>query len=95
MTIPGKPLRSPWNLPLLTTSIYMYIAYGTVDNDGGSAINGYNVYFDDGMNGGLGLPIANALLITYDTSTLTTGLNYRVAYSAVNIMGEGPITDEV
>lgn len=41
---------------------------------------------DDGLSGSFSGPYANGLLLTYDTSALglTTGLTYKLAYSAVN-----------
>lgn len=57
----------------------------------------YNIYIDDGHDGAFTGPINNGLLTTYDTSllTLTTGLIYKLKYSAVNSEGEGPVSDVV
>ena len=53
---------------------------------------------DDGLDGAFTGPIANGpLLLTWDTSlrTVVTGRYYRFKYSATNIHGEGPTSEEV
>jgi hypothetical protein len=84
-TIPGKPTSAPSNVAASTTQSTIYITYGSVSDDGGSAITNYNIYIDDGQNGVLAGPYSNALLLTYNTaalSALTAGYIYRLAYSA-------------
>lgn len=58
----------------------------------------YNLYVDDGADGAFAGPYAVAPTIsTWDTSALPliTGLIYKFKYSATNIHGEGPLSDEV
>jgi len=80
-----------------TTRTTIYISYNSVQDDGGSAITKYNVYVDDGNDGPFSGPYDNGMLLTYDTGalSLTTGLTYRLKYSAVNSEGEGELSDEV
>lgn len=58
----------------------------------------YNIYMDDGLEGAFIGPIANGpTLLTWNTAlqTMVTGRVYRFTYSATNIHGEGPRSDEV
>ena len=81
------------NVVASTTKTDLYIEYDPVSNDGGSAITNYYIYIDDGMNGAYSAAADNNLLLTFNKNSLTSGLTYRVAYSAVNAQGEGPMSD--
>ena len=76
----------------------MFIEYDTVRQDGGSAITAYNMYIDDGLDGLFTGPIVNGVTLRSWNSTglsLVSGRIYRLKYSATNIHGEGPLSDEV
>lgn len=97
--MPDKPSTAPTNVAASTTATVINIVYNAlnIDQSGGSPITNYNVYIDDGNDGAFGAAISNTLATTYSTSalTLTAGKVYRFKYSAVNVEGEGPHSDEV
>ena len=95
-TVPSKPGLAPWNSG--STRSMIQVTYAEVLDNGGSAITVYNVYLDDGMDGPFSGPYPNGLSLTWDSTllpSLTTGLTYRLKYSAVNSEGESPLSDEV
>lgn len=98
--VPAKPPKAPINLPLQTTRSVIYLHFDQLapEDQGGSAITSYNFYIDDGADGPFGgqyqvLPS----LSTWDTSQLSlqSGRIYKFKYSATNVHGEGPLSDEV
>ena len=98
--LPAKPLTPPSNVATSTDRNTIYLSYDAlVDGaDGGSDILAYHIYMDDGADGDF-TDVDQLLALTWDTSslpdTLTTGAIYRFKYSAENIHGEGPLSDEV
>lgn len=94
--IPGKPSSAPQNIASQTTASVIYLQYGLLRDNGGSAITNYKIYMDDGLGGAYAAPVNNALLLTYNTGALSlvSGRTYRFKYSGVNSEGEGPTSDE-
>jgi len=69
--------------------------------DGGSPITNYNIYIDDGNGGSFQGPYSSGLATTWNSGLippnssllpLIAGKIYRVKYSAVNVQGEGPLS---
>lgn len=73
----------------------IHIEYDAVTDDGGSPVTSYNVYVDNGS--GTFTSYTNALATTYNTGSLglTAGTIYMFKYSAVNMVGEGPLSDDI
>ena len=99
--LPAKPSSPPSNVVGSTDRSTIYITYDALidGSDGGSPILNYNIYIDDGNDGDFtNVALNDPALLTWDTAgtvTLTTGEIYRLKYSATNIHGEGPLSDEV
>lgn len=98
-SVPAKPPSPPRNLPAQTDKTVIYVEYDELvdGDDGGSAITSHTLYIDDGNDGEFTGYSHGADQFTWDTSALTleTGLIYRLKYSATNVHGEGPLSDEV
>jgi len=101
-SVPPKPSAAPRNDALQTIRTQIFIEFDHLLNDGGEPITDYNIYIDDGSDGEFTGPYANGdTLTTWETSslpdtiTLTTGSIYKLKYSATNVHGEGPLSDEV
>ena len=97
--VPAKPPTAPRNLPLQTNRNVIFLEFDQLapEDQGGSAIFSYNIYIDDGADGPfVGPYTVLPSLTTWDTQSLilTTGLIYRFKYSATNIHGEGPLSEE-
>ncbi len=109
---PGKPPSAPKLVPEHSTRTEIVISPDPIiDNTGGSAITGYNVYVDDGNDGPFGGPYPATAESTpsppgppgttwrFSTAALpiapTTGKIYKFKYSAVNVAGESPLSDEL
>jgi len=69
--------------------------------DGGSPIINYNIYIDDGNGGSFKGPFVSGLSTIWNSGLippnsnalpLVAGKVYRVKYSAVNVQGEGPLS---
>ena len=58
----------------------------TTPNDNGSAITGYNLYRDGTLLSNLGV------VLTYSDSAVIGGTTYSYQVSAVNSLGEGPLS---
>jgi hypothetical protein len=90
------------NLPLAPASLTLtstaspaqIVASWTAPNQvNGDAIDGYNVYVDDGFGGPFSLVFAGPTQANMYQSTitgLTCGLRYSVQITAINSAGEGP-----
>ena len=98
--LPAKPLSAPANVAASTDRTTIYISFDALvdGNNGGSQILAYNIYMDDGMDGDF-VNVESQMDLTWNTAsigaTLTTGNIYRLKYSATNVHGEGPLSDEV
>ena len=99
--LPSKPTQPPTNVASSTDRTTIYISYAELIDgaDGGSPILSYNIYMDDGQDGDFTMvDQTDPDQLTWNTSeatlTLTTGAIYRLKYSATNIHGEGPLSDE-
>jgi hypothetical protein len=98
--VPSKPPHTPQNLPLQTNRNVIYVKFDQLlpEDQGGSVILNYNFYVDDGHDGSFAGPYnVLATSTTWDTSSLslTTGLIYKLKYSATNVHGEGQQSEEV
>ena len=100
--LPAKPPTAPRNVVSSTDRTTIYIEYDALvdGDDGGSAIEKYNIYIDDGMDGAFLLVTSQTPdQLTWTSSstslTLSSGLIYKLKYSAKNVHGEGPLSDEV
>jgi Fibronectin type III domain len=66
----------------------------TTPNDGGSPIQGYNIYRGT-SSGGESALVTNVQSNSYSDTTVTAGTTYYYEVTAVNGVGEGPASNEV
>ncbi len=92
MKLPEAPVDNPISTKN-TNKNQIEISYTGLVNNGGSSITNYILYIDDGNNGSFSTPINNDLNKTYLFIGLNTGQLYRIKYSAVNSIGEGPTSN--
>lgn len=84
---------SPTDIPISTSNTnknQIEITYDGNANNGGSPITNYYLYIDDGNGGNFSNAIDNLLNKSYTFTGLVTGKLYRIKYSALNVIGEGP-----
>ena len=99
--LPAKPPTPPKNVAASTNRSRINIEYNALIDgaDGGSPILKYNIYIDDGDDGDFSkVAENNPTVLTWNTPNtllLKTGAIYRFKYSATNIHGEGPLSEEV
>ena len=97
-SVPAKPPTAPISLEPATNRNTIFLAYEKLWDDGGAPILSYNIYMDDGIDGAFIGPLANGQnQLTWNTGmqSMLTGRVYRFTYSATNVHGEGPKSDEV
>ncbi len=68
------------------------LTWNTPDGDGGSPITGYKVYRGT-SEGSLALLATVGAVTSYTDGTVTNGQTYYYKVSAVNAVGEGPLSD--
>ena len=69
-----------------TDGVPIVIDWATPSSDGGSAITGYNLYRDGSLLSNLGV------VLTYSDSAVVGGTTYSYQVSAVNSLGESPLS---
>ena len=62
---------------------------------GYAAITGYNVYWDDSGDFTLRVALNSASITSYQEAGVTQGRPYKFKISAVNVYGEGPLSEPV
>ena len=94
---PSKPENPPRNDASLTTETEIHIEFDAVEDDGGSPITRYLIYYDDGLDGLFGSGVDNGLSLTYTYTgpPAVAGNTYRFKYAAENGQGVGEQSDEV
>ena len=102
--VPFKPWFAPRDrlAPYKTRSI-LSIEFDAVLETGGEPILEYKVYIDDGLDSDNFVPYTSGTSLQFSTSpfttagtlTLVTGRIYKLKYSATNVAGEGPLSEEV
>jgi hypothetical protein len=91
---------APTNLVRLhASSAFITIGWSQPNYNGGTGITSYKVYWDLASNGLTftlleNLELADSLLYTYQQG-LITGKTYRFKVSAVNWIGESPLSQEI
>ncbi|MFO7618971.1 MAG: fibronectin type III domain-containing protein [Thermoplasmata archaeon] len=90
VTAPSAPL----NLASITGSDYVRITWQQPESDGGSPLNGYRVYRGT-ESGALELLTVLGNVLSYNDTGVTSGSMYFYAVSAVNELGEGPLSNEI
>jgi outer membrane protein assembly factor BamB len=66
----------------------------TAPNDGGSPITGYRIYRATASGGETLLTSVNGSTLSFDDNTVSNGTKYYYQVSAVNVIGEGPRSNE-
>lgn len=64
----------------------------TVGFNGGSSITKYNIYYDNTGTFTLLAEHTDLVTLQYTLTSATTGKNYGFKVSAVNVVGEGPLS---
>lgn len=101
--VPLAPTRAPWDLTDQKSRTTIFIAFDAVLDNEGDEISAYTVYIDDGLDSDSFTAHVTDTSLAWDSSSsppggaliLTTGLIYRLKYSATNVAGEGPLSPEV
>ena len=95
---PGR-IDQPWYVA--STSFSMSLAFDKVSDDGGSPVSYYNLYVDKDTGSGYELITSyNGKSLEWtvdqaDESDLVTGNVYKFKVSAVNVIGEGELSNHV
>jgi len=86
-TVPGRPA---WDgTPAASGGVALAADFLPPDNDGGSAITGYNVYVNGEFDDALGA------VATDVEFAISPGATYELAIAAVNAVGVGPLLKTV
>ena len=85
----GGPPSEPRNLVGVPGKHQVVLTWDAPLSDGGSAITNYKVYRDAGLLITLGPDL------THTDTGLTAGRSYCYRVSAMNVLGEGPLSNEV
>ena len=84
--------------PVLTSAVpgdsEVVLTWTAPASNGGSAINNYSIYRGT-TPGGEALLLAIGNVLTYTDTGLTNGQDYYYQISAVNSVGEGPLSNEI
>ena len=91
---PLGPPTSPQNLEALTGVSFVMITWSAPSYDGGSAITNYRIYRGT-VSGGGSLLIELGNVLSYNDTSVTNGITYYYVVSALNAIGEGPVSDEI
>jgi hypothetical protein len=93
---PPPPVEGAPDAPVLQASNGggMVSLIWSVPNDNGSPITGYNVYRAE-QSGAEVLLVSGVTLTFYDDTTATPGTTYYYEVTALNGVGEGPVSNEV
>ncbi len=90
-----------YTLPEAPSFLTAYASNGNVDltwtepdNDGGSSITGYKIYRGTSAGDETLLASTNDATTSYTDSSVTNGTEYFYKVSAVNSVGEGPLSNE-
>ncbi|UCE37929.1 MAG: fibronectin type III domain-containing protein [Thermoplasmata archaeon] len=87
------PPDKPKNLIATPSNSEITISWEAPDSDGGSSITGYKIYRGNTSDGEKYLTTVGNIL-TYTDTSLTNGQTYWYKVSAVNSIGEGPLSNE-
>jgi hypothetical protein len=90
---PPEPPGAPTSLVAQGANALVQLTWQPPASDGGSSLTGYNVYRGTSPNGEIFLTSVG-LVMSYDDSTVTNGTTYYYKVSAVNAVGEGPLSNE-
>ncbi len=92
---PQGPPSPPQNLQAVAGDGYVDMSWDEPDDDGGSTVTGYNVYSGTTPGGEKTLLTKVGNVLTYTDNDVTNGQTYYYHVSAVNIAGEGTMSEEV
>jgi fibronectin type 3 domain-containing protein len=90
---PSTVPSSPQTLTAIAGNNQASLSWGTPASDGGSTIIQYNIYRAT-TSGGTYTNIANTSGLTYVDNSVTNGIAYFYNVTAVNVVGEGPSSNE-
>jgi fibronectin type 3 domain-containing protein len=88
-TVPGPPR----DLNVDNGSSYVQLTWNAPSSDGGSPVTGYNIYRNTNMDAAPVLLASVGDQLGYNDTTAINGITYHYRVSAVNVVGEGPLTE--
>ncbi|UCF08234.1 MAG: fibronectin type III domain-containing protein, partial [Thermoplasmata archaeon] len=95
--VQGIPLAhpsSPYNVRLVSGDSFVNLSWDAPEMDGGTSITGYFIYKNNTKDRNLNIiEIGNST--NYNDSNITNGVTYSYMISAVNIVGEGPASEDI
>ncbi len=91
---PGAVPSAPQGLVAIASDSRIDIAWSAPSSSGGSSIDGYRVYRGTVSNGESLLTTLGGAALSYGDTSLTNGQIYYYRVSALNVIGEGPLSIE-
>jgi fibronectin type 3 domain-containing protein len=91
----AAPVPSRGELTDATNIEVVWSQTSTGINQGYAAVTGYKIYWDDSGDFALRVSLGSATTTTYSEAGVVQGSPYKFKISAVNVYGEGPLSDPV